>query len=210
MPFGYLSLNLLSFYSEEWTRPQPRSGPFLWPWNPPDWRKWSQVKVTCLLQSTYSVQFSAKCLLPKANSQKFLYNSSPSVCDCSLILCASKTEFWPKKKSLCSLFQGDGTVTSNKLAVSRRKLCFFYSVTLLFYCGNSCQVHSFNLYSQVEGCKHLKKKQKNFFPFSFHLSFLFLHNGSGIEYPLCAFYWFFFKAGYFFCPGGIFRDRTCL
>lgn len=98
MPFGYLSLNLLSFYSEEWTRPQPRSGPFLWPWNPPDWRKWSQVKVTCLLQSTYSVQFSAKCLLPKANSQKFLYNSSPSVCDCSLILCASKTEFWPKKK----------------------------------------------------------------------------------------------------------------
>lgn len=69
-------------------------------------------------------KFPAKCLLPKANSQKFLYNStSHSVCDCSLILCASKMEFWQKKKkSLCSLFQGDASVTSNKLAVSRREL----------------------------------------------------------------------------------------
>lgn len=42
-------------------------------------------------------KFPAKCLSPKANSQKLLYNStSHSVCDCALMLCASKTEFWPK------------------------------------------------------------------------------------------------------------------
>lgn len=121
-------------------------------------------------------KFPAKCLLPKANSRKFLYNStSHSVCNCSLILCASKTEFWQKKKK--KVFVPCFKVMHLSPLISWQfpeESSGFWPVTLLFYCGNSRQVHSFNLYSQGVECKHLKKKQKNSFPFSFHLLVIYI------------------------------------
>lgn len=73
--FVDLSLNLFPVDSEEQTCQQPRPEPFLWPWNPWDWRKLSQVEVTCWLAR----QVSSQMPLPKANSQKFLYNPTATL-----------------------------------------------------------------------------------------------------------------------------------
>lgn len=104
----------------------------------------------------FQCKFSGKCLLPQAHSQKFLSNStSPSVYDCSLTLRASKTKFRQQQQKSWFPVQGDVTVTSTKLAVSKRELrpppCDLFS-----YYGNSCQAHNSTLSSQGEKWKHFK------------------------------------------------------
>lgn len=124
IPFGDLSLNLFSVNCEEWKCQQPRQGPFLWPWNPWDWRKLSQVKVTCFLtRQVFSANFQ-----PNAFCLRLILRNSSIISPVTLFsspLCQKKLDSGSNKNNnnnLCSLFQGDATVTSNKLAVSKRDL----------------------------------------------------------------------------------------
>lgn len=113
----------------------------------------------------FQCKFPAKCFLPKANSQKFLYNStSHSACDCSLTLCASKTEFWQQqqqqKTTTTKVFVPCFKVMQLSPVISwqfQETLCL-RPVSLLSYCGNSCQAQNLTLSSEGEEGKHLKIK----------------------------------------------------
>lgn len=187
---------------------KPRPGPFPWPWNPWDWRKLSQVKVTCLLtRQGFSASFQPNAFGWWLNFQKSLCNStSCSIYDCALILHASKAQFWQKKKSLFLCFKvmqpsrisglfpevssGFGPVTCSPTVDTAAKLTL-----------SICTLREKN--------ERALKKNKPLVFYFIYLSFLFLQNGSGTIHPLCAFYWYCFKRAIFLCPGIVCRDRTC-
>lgn len=147
------------------------------------------MKVTCLLTGSVGIpcQFPAKCLLPKASSQKSLYNStSPSVCDCSLTLCASKMESGANKRHLCSLIQGDASVTSNKLAVSRALMLLTCDPPLLLW--KQPAKFTVSICILGSGMQALKTKTPSFLFYFIYSSSIFLHNGSRTICSLCAFF----------------------